>query len=103
MITTITPSPAINEIYNHIYKCGGRFDQWYVGITNNPQQRLFSDHNVSRTDDSWIFRLVLTTSDARNIERYFLNLGCQGGGGGGTTDSRYVYAYFITQFTIEST
>ncbi len=36
---------------------------------------------------------------ARQIEAHFLSLGCKGGDGGGSTATKFVYAYKITSQT----
>lgn len=36
---------------------------------------------------------------AREIEDYFLTLGTAGRGGGGKTESTFVYAYYMTEST----
>lgn len=75
-------------------KCGGPASAWTVGITGNPQNRLFVDHGVNRQADSWIYIPTVSAAVARNIESYFVNqLGADGGTGGGDENSNYVYAY----------
>ncbi|MBR4681923.1 MAG: hypothetical protein IKP06_01275 [Elusimicrobiaceae bacterium] len=95
-------SEIIQEIDDHIKKEGSGYPRWYVGITADPEQRLFSDHNVSKENAWWIYREAFTDNDAREVEKFFLEQkGTQGGPGGGDTDSRFVYAYRITSTTRE--
>jgi len=84
----------INEVNAHIQKEGSVYKAWYVGISRDPRNRLFNDHNVSEKNSWWIFREATSSTVAREIESYFVNsLGTDGGTGGGDTSSKYVYAY----------
>ena len=89
------------EITDYIVSWGGNYSEWYVGIASNPRDRLFSDHNVNENNDAWIYRDVGSSNAARQVETYFLDLGCQGGSGGGDYSTRYVYAYKIDSHTVE--
>lgn len=99
---TIATDHITTDIENHIRKCGGQFSHWYVGIATDAQTRLFSDHQVRKQGDAWIFREAGTHQKARQIEEYFVKrLGTRGGTGGGSTTTREVYAYRITSHTIQ--
>ena len=51
---TMTSNAIITEINAHIEnRPNGR---WYVGITNDPKRRLFTEHEVSEADGIWIYR-----------------------------------------------
>lgn len=100
-MTVKTINEVIAEIDNYIQQCGGNYHDWYCGITSDPRQRLFDEHNVSEQNGHWIYKDAGSENAARRIEQYFLNKGCQGGGGGGDYASRYVYAYRITSATRE--
>lgn len=76
------------------------FADWYVGITNDPEERLFTGHNLDR-EDKYIVRQCSSDDIAREIEQYFLNLGCDGGPGGGNETSVFVYAYKKTSNSID--
>lgn len=88
-----TISQVIREINDYIYKGGGGYADWYIGIATDPRVRLFNDHSVEKESDSWIFRDCNTDANARNVEEYFLNKGCDGGAGGGDSSTKYAYAY----------
>ena len=92
----------INEIINHVNTCGGLRKEWYVGIAEDPKKRLFSDHNVSENGDSWILRDASNETAARAIEEHLLNLGFDGGGGGGSYLTHFVYAYRKAYHTKEN-
>jgi len=92
----------IAEIKAHIKECGGNYSNWYVGITCDRDQRLFVDHNVKKKGGAWISYKASSSVLAREVEKYFIdNCKTQGGPGGGDDDSVYVYAYKITNETVE--
>lgn len=83
--------------------CIGKFYSDYnVGITKNPQDRVFKDHNVNRNKCHWIFE-THSKEDASAIEAHFLNKGMKGGSGGRIDDECiFVYVYRITEHTVEA-
>lgn len=83
----------ITDISNYIANNGGQYRDWYIGITLDARQRLFNDHRVYENGSGWIFREADTNPEARSIEKYFLDHGCDGGTGGGDNTSRMVYSY----------
>ncbi len=99
--TVIAIDSVVKEFKDHIRKCGGGYTNWYVGVASNPRDRLFSDHNVDEKHDAWIFRNCGTDTASRRVEQCFLNLGCQGGPGGGDHNSTYTYAYQTNNHTRE--
>jgi len=54
---------------------------------------------VNERNGNWIFRPTSSSATARNIERYFLDLGMDGGSGGGDYLSKAVYCYKKTYLT----
>ena len=92
-----TKQEIINDIANHFK--GKDFSGCYVGITSDVDSRLFGDHNVSKENGYWIYRLASHHTVAREIEQYFLDAGMDGGGGGGDETSEIVYAYKKTSST----
>jgi hypothetical protein len=85
----------INDIRKHADKEGSGYRSWYCGITDDPDQRLFNDHNVPSGKGKawWIARNAGSEQNARDTEDYLVKLGFDGGGGGGDYTSIYVYAY----------
>ena len=97
-----TARDIVGDLEDYVAACGGKWEQWYVGIAADAQDRLFSDHNVSRKDDAWIYRTASTSTIARAVERYLLDThGGKGGPGGGDDDTCMIYAYRITAYTVE--
>lgn len=81
-------------IKNYIDQNGGDYPSWYVGIAENPKDRLIKGHEVDIDDDEWIFSTAESADAARSIEQYFVVfLRTDGGRGGGDENTRSVYAY----------
>ena len=90
----LSKQQIITEINNWILKGGVGYGSWYVGISTNARDRLFSGHGVHEQNDWWIFREAESAQVAREIEMYFLQtLKTDGGPGGGDPTSNMVYAY----------
>jgi len=83
----------ISDIDNHISKSGSSYSGWYVGISEDAKDRLFNGHDVPEEDHYWIFRTAYSSDAARDVEKHFVDKGCDGGGGGGDEDADMVYAY----------
>lgn len=81
------------EILAHIKSQGGRESSWYVGIASNWQARLFTDHNVPKQDVWYIARQCPDDASARSVEDALIQLGYDGGLGGGDKTTVFVYAY----------
>ncbi len=69
----------IKEIEDYVLKCGGSFSSWYIGIAEDPRERLFNEHSVSEKEDIWIYRITSSSEIASNVEQHFLDLGMYGG------------------------
>lgn len=89
------------EIKSYIDSRHRVYHDWYVGVAENAEERLFEDHGVQRVGDSWIYRKCFTEESARRVEDYFINLGCDGAPGGGNENSVFVYAYKKSPHTEE--
>ena len=89
----------INYINGYVAKC---YDQvksnWYVGIATEPRSRLFNDHHVDEDRGCWAFCTALDESTARDVEKKLLELGFDGGPGGGDVPI-YVYAFHKESYT----
>lgn len=88
-----TEAQIKSDIHDFIRKGGGAYKEWYVGVTSDPEKRLFEEHNVDKAKDLWIYRTADSASIARSVEQYFIDLGCDGGPGGGDYTAKVVYAY----------
>lgn len=97
----MTAVEIVTDIKNHVAKCQDAPSSWYAGITDDPEGRLFSDHNVDKANGAWIYRGADTEEAARAAEVRLLNGGFDGGTGGGNGgDTRYVYAFRKTHNTV---
>ena len=100
----MTEQAIIRDFDEHLKKSGRQYySEFYVGITNNIEQRLFVEHKVPRSNHWWIYAPADTEAIARNIEKTYLNKGMRGGVGGGTGngDAKYVYCYVVATYTVE--
>jgi len=99
---TYSKEEIIKKIEDYMKKRGGTYRDWYVGITDDAERRLFTEHNVDKDNGNWCRREAYTSDDAREVEKYFLDeCGTDGGPGGGNDDSNFVYAYKKTNYTKE--
>jgi hypothetical protein len=95
-------SEIVKDICAHITACGAKsYSEWYAGIAADSEERLFYHHNVSKENDSWIRRKAKNGSDARAAAAELHELGCAGLGADGEEGGAYVYAYEITETTIQ--
>ncbi len=96
----MTAQDVFNEIVAHIKKQGGAYSGWYCGIASNWESRLFDEHKVPRKQDYWyIARPCDNDTAARNVEKGLLEIGCDGGKGGGDETSVWVYVYLKGSMT----
>lgn len=100
----MTKDEIIRDFDEHLKTSNRRYySEFYVGITNDIENRLFTAHRVPRKNHWWIYSYANTESIAREVEKYYLKKGMRGGTGGGTGtgDARYVYCYVVTSYTVE--
>ena len=94
---------ACNGMVEHINKQieqqNGSYPDWYCGITSNIAKRLYEEHSVPEKDWWLTIRKCFSDGDARIVEAELLELGCDGGEGGGDEDTVYVYAYLKGNIT----
>ena len=92
----------IRDIDNHLQKSGKQYySDFYVGITNDVERRLFEEHNVNRETMWWIYRTANSKAVAQEKEAYYIAKGMHGHGGGGADDSKIVYCYAIGPTTYD--
>lgn len=98
----MTKNEIISNIDNHLQKSGKRYySEFYIGITNDVERRLFNEHNVNRKTMWWIYCTANSKTIAQEVEEYFINKGMQGNTGGGSDDSRIVYCYAVGPTTYD--
>lgn len=92
----------INDINEHLAQSGKKyFSDFYIGITNDVERRLFQEHNVSKDTEWWIYRTANSSDEARRVEQYFQEKGMRGGPSGGDDSSNIVYCYAVGPTTTE--
>ncbi len=97
-----TTSVIVDEIIKYINTCTGKhFSNYYAGISKDPNNRLFTEHNVDEQSGCWIYRKAINIDNARDAEKVLIENGMKGGDGGGDDSSVYVYCYQITNQTKE--
>lgn len=69
------------------------YSDWYVGITNDIDRRLFDEHKVDKKLDRWIYSPAESKDVAQEVEEFFLDKGMDGATGGGNADTIHVYAF----------
>lgn len=94
----------IKSIDEHLSKSPKRYYRdFYIGITDNINERLFGYHQVNKQTDWWIFCAGDSEDIARKVEKYYIDKGMRGnpGGGKGKGKTKIVYCYEITNNTKE--
>jgi hypothetical protein len=92
----------ITEIETHLGKSNKEYySDFYIGITNDIDRRLFTEHNVPSSGHWYIYCTAESRAIAQEVEKHFLGLGMQGDTGGGTEDTTIVYCYEISSTTDE--
>lgn len=96
---TSEATQVINFLRIFVDFCGIDISRWYVGITNDWERRQ-REHKVK--DYSRAYQ-TKTEGVARLVERFLIEMGMQGGDGGGTgeDDAVWVYVYLIQRHTVE--
>jgi len=90
----------IDDLKKYIQEKRGDYGLWYVGVSSNARNSLFSEHKVKEKEDFWIYKTALSSEIAREVEKYFLIvLGTDGLIGNGEETSRMVYTYRKTTHT----
>ena len=101
-MTGISFAEIVKAFDEHLTKSVKQnYSDFYVGITNDVERRLFQEHKVNRETMWWIFRTATSKAVAEQVENYYLDKGMQGDTGGGTEESKIVYCYEIGPLTID--
>jgi len=87
---------VVNKIVNYVQQRASDPSDWYAGITDDPERRLFAEHFVRKEDiGSYIYWSVPDKETADFVERHLTDsiFGRMDGGPGGDTKGCFVYAY----------
>ena len=99
MEVAVDKTLAFDEIFAYINKQnvmeGGLYTDWYCGIAELIDLRLFDEHKLPREEGSWryIHRKCFNADEAMSIESTLLKAGPDGCSGDVDEDCIYVYAY----------
>lgn len=97
-----TFNQIVADIDSHLQNSQKKYySDFYVGITNDIERRLFGEHNVQANGQWWIYRQAIDKNTAQLVEEHYLDKGMKGDTGGGNDDSTFVYCYEITRNTVE--
>ena len=90
-----TAKEVYDEIVAYMKLNDGKYSNWYCGIASDWEDRLFNEHQIPRPPKDYWWRALqcYDNESARNVEKALLELGCDGGAGGGDDTTVYVYAY----------
>lgn len=84
----------IEDFLTFIKNRDGYLHEWYVGLDQDAEKRLFADHQVDKKNGAWIYRIANSNREAREVVEFFLNKAVTDGeSGGGDSAAIMVYAY----------
>ena len=92
-------SRNLREIILFIGIQGGTYPRWYVGLTSDWENSLFTEHNVPQEDYRYIIRQCHSNVAARSVKEALLQLGCDCEIDGDDEKAVYVYAYIKRPMT----
>jgi len=81
------------DVLAYIKEFGGKFDDWFIGISDNPKHALSNYHQVEQEQDIWLCKQALTAHAARTVQSFFLKLHTDGRVESSAEEPDYVYAY----------
>lgn len=85
----MTEQEIMSAIEDHI---GRRCSSWTIGVTDQPNERKQEHERDRKNVSCWHQWDASTELVARRIERYFVDKGCKGAGGG-LGNANYVYIF----------
>ena len=83
-----TKEGIINEFTNFM---NGDFSSWSLGLSNDPDKSLFEENNAKETE--WICMQTDDYSVAKEIEKYFIDAGCNNIPVEGNDSFNCIYAF----------
>lgn len=55
----------------YVQAYGGKFCEWNIGITNDPQKTLFAEKNLEDSRDYWMSKQAVSLKACMTIVTYF--------------------------------
>jgi hypothetical protein len=84
----------IEDFLTFIKNRDGYLHEWYVGLDQDAEKRLFADHHVDKKNGAWIYRIANSNREAREVVEFFLNKAVTDGESDGRDSAAImVYAY----------
>lgn len=96
-----TEKEIVDNIKDFIFE-NGEPDSFYIGVTSNPEKKLFEDHKVDRDNSNeYIYFQCSHHISARSIKEHFIeNTKIKGNINKKEESNIFVYVYKISQTTI---
>lgn len=60
------------DLLGYIKEFDQVFENWFVGITEDPRKTLADTHGLDLEKDHWIYKQALSFTAARTVQLYFL-------------------------------
>ena len=74
-------------------KGGGRYNEWYFGISKDPKKSLFEEKKVDKQKDLWYLDFATDNANATAVEQKLLMLGFDGASMRTDPKSAGIYIY----------
>lgn len=59
------------EIMRYVSACGGNFEDWSIGITDDPKIALFELNEVKENEDYWLSKQAVSYRACYTVMKYF--------------------------------
>jgi len=60
------------ELLGYIKEFDKSFENWFIGIAEDPRKTLADVHGLDLDTDRWIYKQALSFTAARTVQRYFM-------------------------------
>jgi hypothetical protein len=97
-----TAIKLVNEILNFIAQDGSDPSEWYAGITDDKERRLFSEHCVKKENERLYIVFPAPDKETADLVENHLTdsvFGRVDGAPGGSSNGSFVYAYKKQPYT----
>lgn len=62
------------EIMRYVSACGGDFNDWSIGITDDPKVALFQEQGVDEYEDYWLSKQAVSFRACYTVLKYFIEV-----------------------------
>ena len=92
----------VEKIHQKRRECIGSVPQdYFIGITNNPEKRLFNEHKIRKKEGFYTYVEASTDLEAKKALNKLLKEDMNGFPLNGKIPGKYVYCYFIDGMSCE--